>query len=284
MILIADSGSTKCHWILLDQTGSILKEYKTIGFNPYFIDSKTIIYNLEKSELKENKENIEKIFFYGAGCSSKEKNKIIYKALKDFFKKPEIQIKHDLEASCYALYKGKSNITCILGTGSNSCFFNGETITQKNPSLGFLLGDEASGNFFGKKILNYYFNNILSNDLKLKLESEFITDLKVINQNIYNNNKANVFLAGYFPFVIKNRNHPIIKDIINTSLEKFFHLHIKCFDDYKDLEINFSGSVAYFLKKEIAVFLNTKKCILGEIIQNPIKNLVKYHFTHNKKT
>ena len=284
MILIADSGSTKCHWILCDQKGSILKEEKTIGLNPYFIDSKTIIYNLEKSSLKEHKESVNKIFFYGAGCSSKEKNKIIYKALKDVFKKTEIEVKHDLEASCYALYKGKPNITCILGTGSNSCFFNGETIKQKNPSLGFLLGDEASGNFFGKKILNYYFNNIFSNDLKLKLESEFITDLKVINQNIYNNNKANVFLAGYFPFIIKNRNHPIINDIIKIALEKFFHLHIKCFDDYKDLEINFSGSVAYFLKKEIAVFLNIKKCTLGEIIQNPIKNLVKYHFTHNKKT
>jgi len=278
MILIADSGSTKCIWALCNEKGEVLKEYKTIGFNPYFIDSQKIIYNLEQSELKQHKENIQKIYFYGAGCSSVNKNKILYIALKEFFMDSEIKIKHDLEASCYALYNNKPNITCILGTGSNSCFFDGQKITQKNPSLGFLLGDEASGNFFGKKVLNFYFNNIFPEDLKIKLESKFTTELEIINKNIYNNNQANVFLAKYFPFIVENKKHLIINNLINKSLLQFFERHIKCFENYKEVEINFSGSVAYFLKHEISIFLNKQKCILGKIIQNPIKGLINYHF------
>ena len=282
MILIADSGSTKCSWALVDQQGNLLKEISTIGFNPYFIDKKNILKELKKSSLLECAKEIKEVFFYGAGCSSKDKNKIISDSLQSFFINSKIVVKHDIDAACYAMYKGNPNITCILGTGSNSCFYDGKEIIENAPSLGFLLGDEASGNYFGKKLLSLYFNNIMPEDLKIKFESGFESDLSIIKENIYNNNRSNVYLSKYFPFITENKNHPIIQDLIFNSLNDFFNLHVCCYENYKDLEINFIGSVGYFLSDEINTVAKKHNCKIGGIVKNPINNLIDFHFNKTK--
>jgi len=278
MILIADSGSTKCSWALCDQHGKLIKEIRTIGFNPYFIDKENILKELEQSNLTEHCNNIKEVFFYGAGCSSKEKNNIISESLQSFFIESKIVIKHDIDAACYSMYKGNPNITCILGTGSNSCFYDGENIIENAPSLGFLLGDEASGNYFGKKILNLYFNKIMPEDLKVKFESGFESELQIIKENIYNNNRSNVYLSKYFPFITENKNHPFIQKLIYQALNNFFTLHVGCYENYKDLEINFIGSVAYFLSDEINIIAKKNNCKIGDIVKNPINNLIDFHF------
>jgi N-acetylglucosamine kinase-like BadF-type ATPase len=283
MILIADSGSTKCSWALCDKEGTLIKESKTIGFNPYFIDKKDILINLEQSSLIDDKDTVLEIWFYGAGCSSKEKNKIIQEPLQSFFKNAKVTIRHDIDAACYAMYNGNPNITCILGTGSNSCYYDGHTILENAPSLGFLVGDEASGNHFGKKILSLYFNNLMSKELKESFESEFETNLAIIKKNIYDNNRANVYLSKYFPFVSNNKNHSLIKDLIYNSLDDFFNLHVCCYKNYKEVEINFIGSVAYFLSDEIKTVAKKYNCKIGEIIKQPIYNLVAFHFDKTKK-
>ena len=282
MILIADSGSTKCSWALCDQHGKLIKEIRTIGFNPYFIDKKNILKELKKSSLAEDAKEIKEVFFYGAGCSSKDKNNIIEESLQSFFINSKIVIKHDIDAACYAMYKGKPNITCILGTGSNSCFYDGKKIVENAPSLGFLLGDEASGNYFGKKLLSLYFNNIMPEDLKIKFESGFESDLSIIKENIYNNNRSNVYLSKYFPFITENKNHPIIQDLIFNSLNDFFNLHVCCYENYKDLEINFIGSVGYFLSDDINTVAKKHNCKIGGIVKNPINNLIDFHFNKIK--
>ena len=169
MILIADSGSTKCSWALCNNKGELVEEITTIGFNPYFIDENAVVYQLEKSMLSKYKTKIKNIFFYGAGCSSEEKNKIIETPLLKFFLNAKVKISHDLDAACYAMYDGKPSITCILGTGSNSCYYDGDTILENAPSLGFIMGDEASGNYFGKKILSMYYNNLMPEELEKQL-------------------------------------------------------------------------------------------------------------------
>ena len=282
MILIADSGSTKCSWALVDQQGNLIKEISTIGFNPYFIDKKNILKELKKSSLLECAKEIKEVFFYGAGCSSKDKNKIISDSLQSFFINSKIVVKHDIDAACYAMYKGNPNITCILGTGSNSCFYDGKEIIENAPSLGFLLGDEASGNYFGKKLLSLYFNNIMPEDLKIKFESGFESDLSIIKENIYNNNRSNVYLSKYFPFITENKNHPIIQDLIFNSLNDFFNLHVCCYENYKDLEINFIGSVGYFLSDDINTVAKKHNCKIGGIVKNPINNLIDFHFNKTK--
>jgi hypothetical protein len=282
MILIADSGSTKCSWALVDQQGNLIKEISTIGFNPYFIDKKNILKELKKSSLLECAKEIKEVFFYGAGCSSKDKNKIISDSLQSFFINSKIVVKHDIDAACYAMYKGNPNITCILGTGSNSCFYDGKEIIENAPSLGFLLGDEASGNYFGKKLLSLYFNNIMPEDLKIKFESGFESDLSIIKENIYNNNRSNVYLSKYFPFIIENKNHPFIQDLIFNALNDFFNLHVCCYENYKDLEINFIGSVGYFLSEEVNIVAKKHECKIGRIVKNPIINLIDFHFNKIK--
>ena len=232
----------------------------------------------KKSVLEEHKNKIDTVFFYGAGCSSEDKNKIIKEALTVFFDNAEIIVRHDIDAACYAMYKNNPNITCILGTGSNSCYFDGKHILENAPSLGFLVGDEASGNYFGKKMLKLYFNKALSNDLMLKFESNYETNWPIIMENIYGNDRANVYLSKYFPFVSENKNHPIIKDIIYKGLNEFFDLHVLCYKDYKDTEINFIGSVAYYLSNEIHAVAKEHDCKIGDIIQNPIRKLISFHF------
>jgi len=278
MILIADSGSTKCSWALCNEKGNIVLECNTIGFNPYFIDSSNILKHLKNSVLERHKNKIDTVFFYGAGCSSEDKNKIIIKALTTFFNNAEIIVRHDIDAACYATYNNKPNITCILGTGSNSCYFDGKHIVENAPSLGFLIGDEASGNYFGKKILQLYFNKALSNDLILKLEANYETNWSIIKEKIYDNNRANVYLSRYFPFFSENKDHPIIRDVIYKGLNEFFDFHVLCYKDYKNTEINFIGSVAYYLSKEIHAIAKQYDCEIGNIIQNPIKKLISFHF------
>ena len=197
--------------------------------------------------------------------------------LAEFFKNAKIQVSHDLDAACFAMYSNQPNITCILGTGSNSCYFDGENIKENGPSLGFIMGDEASGNHFGKKVLSLYFNKLLPSVLVQSFEKNYEYDIHKINDKVYKSSRANVFLATYFPFISENKNHPIIKKIINETLNEFINLHIKCFSNYKSVEVNFIGSVSYFLSNEIQTLANENDFKVGQILQNPIDRLIKYH-------
>ncbi len=283
MILIADSGSTKCSWALCNKKGEIILDFNTTGFNPYFIDADSIYKELNESILKEYSLKISAIFFYGAGCSSKEKNEVIKTSLAKFFKNAKIIINNDVAAACYSVYDNNPNITCILGTGSNSCYFDGKYILENAPSLGFLVGDEGSGNYFGKKILSLYFNNALPPDLMRKFELSHETNWTIVRQNIYSENRVNVFLSQYFPFISQNKDHPIIKDLIYTGLNEFFNLHIVCYKDYQKVAVNFIGSVAYYLSDEIYFIAKKNGFMVGEIIMNPLKNLVDFHFKNFTK-
>ena len=279
MIIIADSGSTKCSWAICDKNGQIVERCSTIGFNPYFIKSSQVLNHLQNSDLKEIKDVVKEVYFYGAGCSSKKMNEIIEKPFIEFFSNAQINIHHDLDAACYSMYDGEPAITGILGTGSNSCFFDGEKIYENAPSLGFMLGDEASGNNFGKKLLCLYFNDVLDEDLKQKYEDTYETDIAQINSNVYNNSRANVYLAKFFPFVSENKNHPQMHTLIMKTLDEFFKLHICCFEDFKKVKVNFIGSVAFFLSDEIKKIAQKYNCEIGHIIKNPIDRLIKYHFS-----
>ena len=280
MIIIADSGSTKCSWAICDKNGQIVERCSTIGFNPYFIKSSQVLNHLQNSDLKEIKDNVDEVYFYGAGCSSKKMNDIIEKPFVEFFSNAQVNIHHDLDAACYSMYDGEPAITGILGTGSNSCFFDGEKIYENAPSLGFMLGDEASGNNFGKKLLCLYFNNVLDEDLKQKYEESYETDIAQINLNVYNNSRANVYLAKFFPFVSENKGHPQMHTLIMKTLDEFFKLHICCFEDFKKVKVNFIGSVAFFLKDEIKKVAQKYNCEVGHIVKNPIDRLIKYHFNN----
>ena len=181
------------------------------------------------------------------------------------------------------MYNNKPNITCILGTGSNSCMFDGKNIIENAPSLGFIMGDEASGNYFGKKVLSLYFNKLLPKELCENFEKKYEHNIDNINDNVYKSSRANVFLATYFPFVSDNKNHPIIKNLIINTLEDFINVHIKCFENYNNIEVNFIGSVSYFLQEEIKELSIKHNFKVGKILKNPINKLIEYHSKKLKK-
>ena len=278
MILIADSGSTKCSWALCNEKGEIINRYHTAGFNPKFNTYDSILKEMNESSLSAIKEMVTEVYFYGAGCSTEKKNKVIFDPLNSFFNIDKIYIRHDLEAALKATYKGVPIISCILGTGSNSCIFNGTTIFENAPSLGYILGDEGSGNFFGKKLVNLYVNNILSESIVEKFENWTNEKKEDIIENIYSLQRPNLYLATFFRFMYENKEEEIFDNIFRNGIQYFFDLHIKCFENYKDYPLTFVGSVAYYLSDYINEVAQKEGIKIQEIISSPIENLVKEHF------
>lgn len=278
MILIADSGSTKCAWAICTTDGKILSIHKTSGFNPKYSSFDSITSELNSSKLNSIKTEIKEVYFYGAGCSSESKNVIIKEPLQSFFSNAEIIIRHDLEAALKATYKESPIISCILGTGSNSCIFDGDNIIENAPSLGYIAGDEASGNFFGKQLINLYVNNALPRNIVEKFENWTTERKDEIIENIYSVQRPNLYLATFFRFMYENKEEQIFDSIFRKGIQHFFDLHIKCFDNYKKYPLTFVGSVAYFLSDYINKIAKKEGMQVQEIVQSPIKNLVKEHF------
>lgn len=279
MILIADSGSTKCNWALCNPSGKIESIYSTVGFNPKFNSYKDIFNELSNSELINIKNNVQEVYFYGAGCSSKKRISILEKPLQNFFENSEIIVRHDLEAALKATYRESPLICCILGTGSNSCFYNGREIVENAPSLGYIAGDEASGNFFGKKLINLYVNKMMDESLVKRFEHWTDERKEDIIDNIYSSKRPNLYLASFFPFLYENRHEIVFEKIILSGIQEFFDLHIKCFKNYHQHPISFVGSVAFYLSDYLEIIAEKEKCKISEIIQSPINNLVKNHFS-----
>ncbi len=278
MILIADSGSTKCAWAICTTDGKILSIHKTSGFNPKYSSFDSITSELNSSKLNSIKTEIKEVYFYGAGCSSESRNIIIKEPLQAFFSNAEIRIRHDLEAALKATYKESPIISCILGTGSNSCIFDGDNIIENAPSLGYIAGDEASGNFFGKQLINLYVNNALPRNIVEKFENWTTERKDEIIENIYSVQRPNLYLATFFRFMYENKEEQIFDSIFRKGIQHFFDLHIKCFDNYKKYPLTFVGSVAYFLSDYINKIAKKEGMQVQEIVQSPIKNLVKEHF------
>ena len=276
MILVADSGSTKCSWVLCSNSEK-LQYFNTIGFNPFFIKRAEILEHLQKNDLHSISNEINEVHFYGAGCSDTQMCEKLKEDLSIFFQSAKIIVKHDLDAACIASYEGVPNICCILGTGSNSCFYDGNKIIEVAPALGFIVGDEASGNYFGKKVLQLYFNNKLDKDLEKDLEDKYNLTLEEYYKNVYHSDRPNKYLAHFFKFLADNKSEIIFQKVIRNGLREFFELHICCFEDYKNHPINFIGSVAHFLSDEIKEIAEEFDCTIGKIIRNPIENLVQYH-------
>lgn len=276
MILIVDSGSTKSDWILV--RGEERTLYKTMGFNPYF-HSETIIANAIKQnqDLCAFADEITNVYYYGAGCSSEALNSIVSRALHKIFMNAEILVDHDLLACAYATYKGKPAISCILGTGSNSCHFDGERLTEEVPALAYILGDEGSGSYFGKKLLSSYLYKHLPKEISDDLEATFKLDKDSIIDNVYMKPHANVFLASFMRFIAKHKEHPFIDQMIYEGLREFIRIHVKCFSDYAEVEVNFIGSIGYFFADQLSRAAKDEGITLGTVTRKPIDGLVDYH-------
>jgi N-acetylglucosamine kinase-like BadF-type ATPase len=222
MILIADSGSTKCDWICLDSEYNPAFKTITMGFNPYFHSQATISTAIKQNpELHAQSENVTHIYYYGAGCSSPTLNKIVSQALKVSFPNAKTVVDHDLLGAAYAAYTGTPNITCILGTGSNSCFFDGEHISERVPALGFILGDEGSGSYFGKKLIAGFMYGQLPDEANAAFKETYDLDMSEIVSNVYTKPHANVYLASFVRFISNYKTHPYFQNMLHNGMKEF---------------------------------------------------------------
>lgn len=281
MILIVDSGSTKADWRLINQLGENLKDFSTMGFNPYFHSSDLVETELRKSaNVMEIASFVEHVFFYGAGCSSVTLDAIIQEGLSRVFTNANVLVGHDLEACAFATYYGEPEISCILGTGSNSCYFDGVEVTEAVPSLAYILGDEGSGSYFGKRLLQDYFYKLLPEDMAEAFHSEFNLTDKDIVRKVYNEPNANVYLASFMKFIGKFKDHPHVENWMVDGFRHFLEIHVKCYSNWADVKVNFIGSVAFHFRKYLEMACETENVILGDIIKKPIDNLVRYHIEY----
>ena len=279
MILVVDSGSTKTDWIAVNSKGETLFSTQTLGLNPQVLSSailkERIINNFD---LYQNRNEVTHLYFYGAGCGVDSPQKRIRRVFDEIFINSKIVIKEDTYAAVYAAADmGKKSIVCILGTGSNCTYFDGKEIEQRVTSLGYILMDEASGNFYGKQLIRSYYFKTMSEDLAKEFEQEYDLTPDTIKENIYRRENPNTYLATFSRFLIKHKNNEVFKDIISKGLERFISHQILQFENAKNIPIHFIGSISFYLNEEIEKALSLKGLTMGRIVQRPIDELVNYH-------
>jgi N-acetylglucosamine kinase-like BadF-type ATPase len=275
-ILIADSGATKCEWCLINKGRK--KIIFTQGISPYFLNSEGVQLILQNELLPAIKKyTVEAIYYYGTGCGNPANVKMIKKAIAKIFTGATITVESDMTAAARALCGHQKGIACILGTGSNSCFFNGKKILKNSPGLGYILGDEGSGAYLGKKVIQYYLYGTFDEDLRYKFEDRYKTNALEILENVYRKPLANRYLATYSLFLAENRGHFMIENIIEDGLNDFFFTHLCKYAESWKHPISFVGGVAWGFRDVITELCNSYEFELGTILKNPMEGLIDYH-------
>ena len=282
MILVADSGSTKCDWILIDSQSN---QHKTnsMGFNPFFHDADLVYSKVMENELFiEYRNRVSEVYFYGAGCSSEARNRIIANGLKRVFSSAEtVLVDHDLKGAALSTSQGDTGISCILGTGSNSCYFDGTKVIEKVPALGYILGDEGSGSYFGKILLSEWLYHRMPAELAEDFAKEYNLTKEGIFEAVHHKADPNVYLASFSPFISKHLDHPYFREMVYDGLDKFVNIHVLCYDNYKDVPVHFVGSIAYYFKEVLQKVAIKYSFTVGKIEKRPVEPLTQYHI--NKK-
>ena len=279
MILIVDSGSTKTDWIAINDKGEILFQTQTLGLNPqvltdYIIEERIV----NNYDLYQNRSSVTKLYFYGAGCGTEPPRVMIKAVFQEIFKSAEVLVKEDTFAAVYATAEiNKESIVCILGTGSNCSYFDGVNVVQKITSLGYILMDDGSGNYFGRQLLrDYYFNRIPEPTSK-KFEKNFDLNAETIKDHLYKKPNPNTYLAKFARFLIENKENNYAQKVIEKGMNQFIKLQILQFPNAKELPIHFTGSISYYLQEELTKALKKHGLKAGNIIRIPIDGLLKYH-------
>ncbi len=278
MLIIADSGSTKCDWKLIDKAGKE-EQISTKGYNPFFYTSEVIYQELKLvfTSILENKK-IDKVVFYGSGCSDEERRNTIKTALIRVFSTQKVFVHHDLLAAARATCGRNPGMAGIIGTGSNSCLYDGEDIIDAVPNLGFLIGDEGSGSYIGKTLIRAYAYREMPEELVTKFEKKYeINDAKTLIDTLYKVDHPNVYLASFSHFCSENGDHMYIRNLVKGVFDIFIKRHLQKYENHEKLKAHFVGSIAYYFKDILASALEGKGMKLGIVIKKPIDNLVAYH-------
>lgn len=279
-ILIADSGSTKTEWCLIQSSQNSAEPFRfyTDGLNPYYHTTESIR-DVIRHAVKPNlgKHEIHQLYFYGAGCSLDEKKRVVHTGIAEVFPDVVIEIKDDLLGAARALCGRESGIACILGTGSNSCLFDGDQVVDNIPSLGFILGDEGSGGHLGKLLLHAYFYREMPEELRLDMQKSYTMDRRLILDGVYHKPQSNRFVASFAHFTSVHKSHPFIQELIRFAFDSFLKASVFKYEHYKSKPIGFIGSVAYNHQDIMRELLNGYGLTVSQFIKNPMETLINYH-------
>ncbi len=283
MILFADSGSTKTSWLLYDKNDRSRKYFETLGINPIIHHHEEIFQKVySNTDLVAVADKVEDIKFFGAGCSSPERNKLAQAALKSIFTKASIEIDHDMKAAAYAICGSEPGIACILGTGSNSIFFDGTNLVESYAGIGYILGDEASGAYFGKILLRDFLYHLLPVEIEQYLLAEYKLEKNTISQLVYKEASPNRYLASFAPVLSKFRETDYVQVTLQKGFTEFFDFHVSCFENYQDYPIGFVGSIANSFKEELKKVADEFECNLGKFVQRPIDAIADYFIANTE--
>ena len=272
MKLIADSGSTKTAWAVVE-TNKIIT---TSGINPVFMDANTIT-EILNTQLKPNlKEDITEVYFYGAGCASEEKNNIIKEAFRNVLGEIKVEVASDLLGAARGLLDTTDGIACIMGTGSNSCLYENGKISWNVPALGFILGDEGSGAVLGKLLMGNIFKNQLPEAVIEDFKTTYGLSMLDVIEKVYRSPLPNRFLASFGPFIAKHKEVPEMKSMITEALENFIIRNVKQYP-YTTMPVSFTGSIAYYFSDILQELANKHNFTIGKIEKDPLQGLVQFH-------
>ncbi|WP_461450957.1 N-acetylglucosamine kinase [Mucilaginibacter sp.] len=280
MILVADSGSSKTDWLLAIPEQET-KQYRTSGLNPYFLTEKEITKVLQEqiAELIAYGSEISEIYFFGAGCSSPDRHEIVSNALSQFFPKAFISVDSDLYGSAYATCGHEKGICCVLGTGSNISFFDGEEIHAGKHGLGYVLGDEGSGTWFGKQLVTGFLYGVMPDEISDKFNTNFHLTREDVIKNVYQKPGGNSYLASFSKFLSEIRTTDYAQKILSDGFEEFIETNIKSFPEYHQYKSHFVGSIAHVFADELTAVCKANGVHIGKIIRQPIYDLMDFILT-----
>lgn len=277
MVLIADSGSTKCDWILYESKEKLPLRIRTKGLNPVILSKKEFQKIItENSKLVAYKDKVTSVCFFGAGCGTKKNQLKVEHVLNSFFENSKSIVREDIMAAVWAT-TSEPAVVCILGTGSNCCYFDGETTHSKIPSLGYIVMDEGSGNYFGKRLLRGYYYKKMPEELRLSFEAAFNLKEKKVVDKLYKSATPNKYLAEFAKFMFENKEHPYIAKLLAKGMAKFIENHILQYrEELKTVPLHFVGSIAYHGKDFINSELSKKGLLATSFVRRPMENLIHH--------
>ena len=282
MILIADSGSTKADWVIIDGE-EVFEKITTKGLNPYFETNESVYEILMNTTAwNPHKEKIKQVYFYGAGCSSEARCAMIAQNIQKCFSNAQVFVDHDMLGAALSVCKSAAGIVCILGTGSNCCYFDGQKITDTIGGMGYVVGDEASGAYFGKRLLRDYSYEKLPEDIRQDLEFEFDISREIIIKKVYVEGRPSSYLASFMPFIGKHREQPYVRRLLKAGLGDFLDTNVIYYPDHQQVPVHFVGSIGYYFEDLLREVSEHREIQIGKIIKKPIFGLVDF-FKANPK-
>jgi len=276
MILIADSGSSKTDWRVIHRNGKI-SQHRGVGFNPYYQTSEEMALQMRDDFLINLESEIESIYYYGAGCSSKDRKAEVTAALKTIFPNSIIAVDHDLSAAAKATCGHKSGIACILGTGSNSCDYDGQNIIDTRPAPGYILGDEGGGGYIGRKFLTDFINEEMPESIRRELLNRLKLTATIIQEHVYQKPFPNRYMASFCKFITEHKNDPYCYMLFYNAFQDFFKKHIFKYQDFDKKQVNFVGSIAFYNSDILRKAAFDAGIQVNLIIESPIAGLTLYH-------